>query len=104
MQRGLSQEEAVALIVNGFVQGSAAELPMEFAVEAQKLLGISLEGSVGVEQQDAATRALLGKHYPLKGAADADFEPAVDSVIRTYSTAEEKAELAVIRQRARKSK
>ena len=57
-----------------------------------------------VEQQDATTRALLGKHYPLKGAADADFEPAVDSVIRTYSTAEEKAELAVIRQRARKSK
>ena len=57
-----------------------------------------------VEQQDAATRALLGKHYPLKGAADADFEPAVDRVIRTYSTAEEKAELAVIRQRARKSK
>jgi Fe-S cluster assembly protein SufB len=47
MQRGLGQEEAVALIVNGFAREVLKELPMEFAVEAQKLLGISLEGSVG---------------------------------------------------------
>ena len=47
MQRGLSQEEAVALIVNGFAKEVLQQLPMEFAVEAQKLLGISLEGSVG---------------------------------------------------------
>jgi len=46
-QRGLSNEDAVALIVNGFCKEVLAELPMEFAVEAQKLLGISLEGSVG---------------------------------------------------------
>jgi Fe-S cluster assembly protein SufB len=47
MQRGLSQEEAVALIVNGFCREVLQNLPMEFAVEAQKLLAISLEGSVG---------------------------------------------------------
>ncbi|WP_199504192.1 Fe-S cluster assembly protein SufB [Qipengyuania sp. YIM B01966] len=47
MQRGLGQEEAVALIVNGFAKEVLKELPMEFAVEAQKLLAISLEGSVG---------------------------------------------------------
>ncbi len=46
-QRGLSEEEAVSLIVNGFCKEVLRELPMEFAVEAQKLLGISLEGSVG---------------------------------------------------------
>ena len=46
-QRGLSDEDAVALIVNGFCQEVMQELPMEFAVEAQKLLAISLEGSVG---------------------------------------------------------
>ncbi|KRE13065.1 Fe-S cluster assembly protein SufB [Bosea sp. Root483D1] len=46
-QRGLSQEEAVALIVNGFVKEVLQQLPMEFAVEAQKLITISLEGSVG---------------------------------------------------------
>jgi Fe-S cluster assembly protein SufB len=46
-QRGLSEEEAVALIVNGFCRDVLQELPMEFAVEAQKLVGISLEGSVG---------------------------------------------------------
>jgi Fe-S cluster assembly protein SufB len=47
MQRGLSQEDSVALIVNGFAREVLKQLPMEFAVEAQKLLGISLEGSVG---------------------------------------------------------
>jgi len=47
LQRGLSEEEAVALIVNGFAREVMQELPMEFAVEAQKLIGISLEGSVG---------------------------------------------------------
>ncbi len=47
MQRGLSAEEAVALVVNGFVKDVLQQLPMEFAVEAQKLISISLEGSVG---------------------------------------------------------
>jgi Fe-S cluster assembly protein SufB len=46
-QRGLSQEEAVALVVNGFVKDVLQTLPMEFAVEAQKLISVSLEGSVG---------------------------------------------------------
>ena len=46
-QRGLNQEEAVSLIVNGFCKEVLQQLPMEFAVEAQKLLEISLEGSVG---------------------------------------------------------
>ncbi|TCT01692.1 Fe-S cluster assembly protein SufB [Aquabacter spiritensis] len=47
VQRGLSQEEAVGLVVNGFVKEVLQHLPMEFAVEAQKLISISLEGSVG---------------------------------------------------------
>ena len=47
MQRGIDEEEATALIVNGFVRDVIQELPMEFAVEAQKLISISLEGSVG---------------------------------------------------------
>ncbi len=47
MQRGLSAEDATALIVNGFVKEVLQQLPMEFAVEAQKLIAISLEGSVG---------------------------------------------------------
>jgi len=47
MQRGVPEEEAIALIVNGFVKEVIQELPMEFAVEAQKLINISLEGSVG---------------------------------------------------------
>jgi Fe-S cluster assembly protein SufB len=47
MQRGLSAEEATALVVNGFVKDVLQQLPMEFAVEAQKLISISLEGSVG---------------------------------------------------------
>ena len=47
MQRGLGEEEAIALIVNGFVKEVLQQLPMEFAVEAQKLISISLEGSVG---------------------------------------------------------
>ena len=46
-QRGLSPEDAVNLIVNGFCKKVFRELPMEFAVEAQKLLGVSLEGCVG---------------------------------------------------------
>ncbi|NVJ06828.1 Fe-S cluster assembly protein SufB [Myxococcus sp. AM001] len=46
-QRGISQEDAVSMIVNGFCRQVFKELPMEFAVEAQKLLGVSLEGSVG---------------------------------------------------------
>ena len=47
LQRGISEEDAVSLIVNGFCKEVMRELPMEFAVEAQKLIGISLEGSVG---------------------------------------------------------
>ena len=47
MSRGLTQEEAVALIVNGFVRDVLQHLPMEFMAETQKLIGISLEGSVG---------------------------------------------------------
>jgi Fe-S cluster assembly protein SufB len=46
-QRGIDQEDAVSMIVNGFCKEVFKELPMEFAVEAQKLLSISLEGSVG---------------------------------------------------------
>jgi Fe-S cluster assembly protein SufB len=46
-QRGISAEEATALVVNGFVKDVLQQLPMEFAVEAQKLISISLEGSVG---------------------------------------------------------
>jgi Fe-S cluster assembly protein SufB len=45
--RGIPEEEAVALLVNGFVREVLQQLPMEFAVEAQKLLEVSLEGSVG---------------------------------------------------------
>jgi Fe-S cluster assembly protein SufB len=47
LQRGIAQDEAVSLIVNGFCREVLQQLPMEFAVEAQKLVGISLEGSVG---------------------------------------------------------
>jgi Fe-S cluster assembly protein SufB len=47
MQRGISAEDAVSMIVNGFCKEVFKELPMEFAVEAQKLLGVSLEGAVG---------------------------------------------------------
>src|SRR6478752_4883365 len=47
MQRGISQEDAVSLIINGFCKEVFRELPMEYAVEAQKLLGLKLEGSVG---------------------------------------------------------
>ena len=46
-QRGISQEDAVGLIVNGYAKEVLNKLPMEFAVEAQKLLSVSLEGSVG---------------------------------------------------------
>jgi Fe-S cluster assembly protein SufB len=46
-QRGISEEDAVSMIVNGFCKEVFRELPMEFAVEAQNLLGLSLEGSVG---------------------------------------------------------
>jgi Fe-S cluster assembly protein SufB len=45
--RGLNEEEAVALIVNGFAREVIQQLPMEFMAETQKLIGISLEGSVG---------------------------------------------------------
>ena len=45
--RGIAPEDAVSMIVNGFCKEVFKELPMEFAVEAQKLLGVSLEGSIG---------------------------------------------------------
>jgi Fe-S cluster assembly protein SufB len=47
LQRGLTTEDAVTMIVNGFCKDVMKELPMEFAVEAQKLLGINLEGAIG---------------------------------------------------------
>jgi Fe-S cluster assembly protein SufB len=47
MQRGISAEDAVSMIVSGFCKEVFRELPMEFAVEAQKLMGVSLEGSIG---------------------------------------------------------
>ena len=47
MQRGISQEDAVSLIINGFCKDVFLQLPMEFAVEATRLLGLKLEGSVG---------------------------------------------------------
>ena len=46
-QRGISEEEATSMIVNGFCREVFRELPMEFAVEAQRLLSVSLEGAVG---------------------------------------------------------
>ncbi|MBO7071187.1 MAG: SufD family Fe-S cluster assembly protein, partial [Bacteroidales bacterium] len=46
-QRGIAEEDAVGLIVNGYAREVLSRLPMEFAVEAQKLLQVSLEGSVG---------------------------------------------------------
>ena len=63
VQRGLSQEEAVGLVVNGFVKDVLQQLPMEFAVEAQKLISISLEGSVGLMVEDN-----LILSYALSGA------------------------------------
>ena len=47
LQRGINEEDAVALIINGFCKEVLQALPMEFALEAQKLVAISLEGSVG---------------------------------------------------------
>jgi len=47
LQRGIDTESAIGLIVNGYAKEVLRKLPMEFAVEAQKLLAISLEGSVG---------------------------------------------------------
>ena len=47
LQRGIAEEDAVSMIVNGFCKQVFRELPMEFAVEAQKLLGVTLEGAVG---------------------------------------------------------
>ncbi|MBR1163234.1 SufD family Fe-S cluster assembly protein, partial [Bradyrhizobium elkanii] len=47
VQRGLSEQQATGLVVNGFAKDVLQKLPMEFAVEAQKLISISLEGSVG---------------------------------------------------------
>ena len=46
-QRGINKESAISLIVNGYAKEVLSKLPMEFAVEAQKLLSVSLEGSVG---------------------------------------------------------
>jgi len=46
-QRGISEQDALNLIVNGYAKEILAQLPMEFAVEAQKLLSVQLEGSVG---------------------------------------------------------
>ena len=47
MQRGISEQDAISMIINGFVKDVLKELPLEFAVEANKLLDVKLEGSVG---------------------------------------------------------
>jgi Fe-S cluster assembly protein SufB len=47
MQRGISEQDAISMIINGFVKEVLKELPLEFAVEANKLLDVKLEGSVG---------------------------------------------------------
>ena len=47
LQRGISQEDAISMIVNGFCKRIFKELPLEFAVEAQKLMSVSLEGAIG---------------------------------------------------------
>ncbi len=59
-QRGISPEEAVNMIVNGFCKEVFKELPMEFAVEAQKLLGVSLEGA-SVDRQSRTGLAPPGR-------------------------------------------
>ena len=61
LSRGLSAEEAVALIVNGFVRDVLQQLPMEFMAETQKLIGISLEGSVGMKRTRKAARTIWFK-------------------------------------------
>ncbi len=61
-QRGLSSEEAVSMIINGFCRQVFRELPMEFAVEAQKLLSISLEGSVGINMTPTGSQGPARKH------------------------------------------
>ena len=66
-QRGLNQEEAVGLIVNGFCKEVLQQLPMEFAVEAQKLVGISLEGSVGQMLKIKDLKARIDKKDILTG-------------------------------------
>jgi len=57
MQRGLSAEEAVALVVNGFVKDVLQQLPMEFALRGQKLISISLRAAVGWEPERAGDEA-----------------------------------------------
>ena len=66
-QRGLNQEEAVSLIVNGFCKEVLQQLPMEFAVEAQKLVSISLEGSVGLMLQLQNLKASVNDKSILNG-------------------------------------
>ena len=73
-QRGISTEDAVSMIVHGFCKEVFSELPMEFAVEAQKLLGVSLEGSVGMTDTDMCItsksknlHAKVGEREILKG-------------------------------------
>ena len=56
-QRGISTEDAIGLIVNGYAKEVLNKLPMEFAVEAQKLLAISLEGSVGESKMYTAKQS-----------------------------------------------
>ena len=66
-QRGLDQEEAVSLIVNGFCKEVLQQLPMEFAVEAQKLVAISLEGSVGIMLNIKNLEAKVDNKHILNG-------------------------------------
>ena len=70
-QRGMSAEEATALVVNGFVKDVLQQLPMEFAVEAQKLISISLEGSVAVYAIFSSQSTLRRDAGDWQGGADA---------------------------------
>ena len=82
VQRGLSQEEAVGLVVNGFVKDVLQQLPMEFAVEAQKLISISLEGSGGISShpEEAATAAVSKDGSK---TADMSVETRLSALLRT---------------------
>ena len=71
-ERGLGDEEAVALIVNGFVKDVIQQLPMEFAVEAQKLIGVSLEGSVGMSDAIVARMLRSASRSSDGGRTDTD--------------------------------
>jgi len=63
MSRGLSEAEAATMIVSGFIEPLVKELPMEYAVEMNKLIQLQMEGSVGV-RRGGARRPAIGPHHP----------------------------------------